>query len=63
MKLQSRFYVVLEEAEAFIWRETAKSYAIKGNIYWQRILQRLDWEEKERENAYTKALKRLEEGI
>lgn len=60
-KIQSRFYIVLEEAEAYLWRETAKSYANEGNIYWQRILQRLDWEEKERELAYAKALKRLEE--
>jgi len=60
-KIQSRFYIVLEEAEAYLWRETAKSYAIKGNIYWQRILQRLDWEEAERNSAYEKALKRLEE--
>lgn len=62
LKIQSRFFVVLEETEAFLWRETAKSYAIKGNIYWQRILQTLDSEEKERENAYSRALKRLEEG-
>jgi predicted DNA-binding transcriptional regulator AlpA len=60
-KIQSRFYIVLEEAEAYLWRETAKSYTIEGNIYWQRILQRLEWEEKEREIAYEKALKRLEE--
>ncbi|WP_102272447.1 helix-turn-helix domain-containing protein [Cytobacillus massiliigabonensis] len=60
-KIQSRFYIVLEEAEAYLWRETAKSYADEGNIYWQRILQRLDWEEKERNAAYEKALKRLEE--
>ncbi|WP_191992015.1 helix-turn-helix domain-containing protein [Bacillus aerolatus] len=46
-KIQSRSFIVLEEAEAFLWRETAKSYATKGNIYWQRILQNLDWEEKE----------------
>lgn len=61
LKLHSRFLVVLEEAEAFLWRETAKSYAGEGNIYWQRILQRLDWEEKERNLAYGKALKRLED--
>lgn len=61
LKIQSRFYIVLEEAEAYLWRETAKSYATKGNIYWQQILQRLDWEETERELAYKKALKRLEE--
>ncbi|MDT0163531.1 helix-turn-helix domain-containing protein [Bacillus sp. AG4(2022)] len=60
-KIYSRHYIVLEEAEAFLWRETAKSYADEGNIYWQRILQRLDWEEKERNAAYEKALKRLEE--
>lgn len=60
-KIQSRLYIVLEEAEAYLWRETAKSYAIKGNVYWQRILQRLDWEEAERSSAYEKALKRLEE--
>jgi predicted DNA-binding transcriptional regulator AlpA len=60
-KIQSRFYIVLEEAEAYLWRETAKSYADEGNIYWQRILQRIDWEEKERNTAYEKALKRLEE--
>lgn len=58
-KIQSRFYLVLEEAEAYLWRETAKSYATQGNIYWQRILQRLDWEESERNLAYEKALKRL----
>lgn len=61
LKIHSRHYIVLEEAEAFLWRETAKSYADKGNIYWQRILQRLDWEEKERNATYEKALKRLEE--
>lgn len=61
LKIHSRHYIVLEEAEAFLWRETAKSYADKGNIYWQRILQRLDWEEKERTAAYEKALKRLED--
>jgi len=61
LKIQSRFYIVLEEAEAYLWRETAKSYTIEGNIYWKRILQRLDWEEKERKLAYEKALKRLEE--
>lgn len=61
LKIQSRFYIVLEEAEAYLWRETAKSYATEGNIYWQRILERLDWEEKERSLAYEKALKRLEE--
>lgn len=61
LKIQSRFYIVLEEAEAYLWRETAKSYADKGNIYWKRILQKLDWEETERELAYKKALKRLEE--
>ncbi|WP_336765626.1 helix-turn-helix domain-containing protein [Paenibacillus sp. USHLN196] len=61
LKIQSRFYIVLEEAEAFLWRETAKSYATKGNIYWQRILQRLNWEEQEGNKAYEKALKRLEE--
>ncbi|RAK14980.1 helix-turn-helix protein [Anoxybacillus vitaminiphilus] len=60
-KIQSRFYIVLEEAEAFLWRETAKSYATEGNIYWQRILQRLDWEEKQRNAIYEKTLKRLEE--
>lgn len=60
-KIQSRYYIVLEEAEAFLWRETAKSYADSGNIYWQRILKRLDWEENERISAYEKALKRLEE--
>lgn len=60
-KIQSRSFIVLEEAEAFLWRETAKSYAKKGNIYWQRILQNLDWEEKERNAAYARALKRLEE--
>ncbi|WP_434749646.1 helix-turn-helix domain-containing protein [Paenibacillus amylolyticus] len=61
LKIQSRFYIVLEEAEAYLWRETAKSYADSGNIYWTQILQRLDWEETERELAYKKALKRLEE--
>ncbi|MCY9697336.1 helix-turn-helix domain-containing protein [Paenibacillus alginolyticus] len=60
LKIQSRFYIVLEEAESFLWRETALSYASSGNVYWQRILQRLDWEEKERSLAYEKALKRLE---
>jgi predicted DNA-binding transcriptional regulator AlpA len=60
-KIHSRQYIVLEEAEAYLWRETAKSYSDEGNIYWQRILQRLDWEEKERNAAYEKALKRLEE--
>ncbi|MEK5256607.1 helix-turn-helix domain-containing protein [Paenibacillus sp. FSL F4-0125] len=60
-KIQSRFYIVLEEAEAYLWRETAKSYAIQGNIYWQRILQQLDWEESERKSAYERALKRLED--
>ncbi|MCP1312437.1 hypothetical protein [Paenibacillus tyrfis] len=60
LKIQSRFYVVLEEAETFLWRETAKSYATSGNVYWQRILQRLDWEEKERDIAYQNALKRYE---
>lgn len=60
-KIYSRHYIVLEEAEAFLWRETARSYAVEGNIYWQRILQRLDWEEKERNVAYEKALKRLED--
>lgn len=59
-KIQSRFYIVLEEAEAYLWRETAKSYATEGNIYWRRILQRLDWEENERKLAYEKALNRLE---
>lgn len=60
-KIYNRHYIVLEEAEAFLWRETARSYAVEGNIYWQRILQRLDWEEKERNVAYEKALKRLED--
>jgi excisionase family DNA binding protein len=60
-KIQSRSFIVLEEAEAFLWRETAKAYAEQGNIYWQRILQNLDWEEKERNVAYARALKRLEE--
>lgn len=59
-KIYSWHYIVLEEAEAYLWRETAKSYADEGNIYWQRILQKLDWEEKERKAAYEKALKRLE---
>ena len=63
LKMQSRYYVVLEEAEAYLWRETAKSYALEGNIYWQRILQRLDWEENERNSAYEKALERLREKI
>jgi excisionase family DNA binding protein len=58
-KIQSRSFIVLEEAEAFLWRETAKTYAEQGNIYWQRILQNLDWEEKERNAAYARALKRL----
>lgn len=62
-KIQSRSFIVLEEAEAFLWRETAKTYAEHGNIYWQRILQNLDWEEKERNAAYAKALKRLEEDL
>lgn len=61
LRIQSRFYIVLEEAEAYLWRETAKSYAKTGNVYWQRILQRLDWEEAERNLAYERALKRLEE--
>ncbi|WP_198025790.1 hypothetical protein [Bacillus sp. J37] len=56
-----RTVLTIKEAEAYLWRETAKSYAIEGNIYWQRILQRLEWEEKERGIAYEKALKRLEE--
>lgn len=60
-KIQSRSFIVLEEAEAYLWRETAKSYATQGNIYWQRILQNLDWEEKERNAAYARALKKLEE--
>lgn len=60
-KIYSRHYIVLEETEAYLWRETAKSYADEGNIYWKRILQRLDWEERERSAAYEKALKRLEE--
>ncbi|WP_201317890.1 helix-turn-helix domain-containing protein [Paenibacillus sp. EPM92] len=60
LKIQSRFYIVLEDAEAYLWRETAKSYATEGNIYWQRILQRLDWEERERNAAYKTALSRLE---
>ncbi|WP_034749131.1 helix-turn-helix domain-containing protein [Halalkalibacter wakoensis] len=60
-KIHSRHYIVLEESESYLWRETAKSYADEGNIYWQRILQRLDWEEKERNLAYENALKRLEE--
>lgn len=60
-KIYSRHYIVLEEAEAYLWRETAKSYADEGNIYWQRILQNLDWEERERRAAYEKALKRLED--
>lgn len=60
-KIYSRHYIVLEETEAYLWRETAKSYADEGNIYWQRILQNLDWEEKERRAAYEKALKRLED--
>lgn len=50
-KIHSRHYIVLEEAEAYLWRETAKSYSDEGNIYWQRILQRLDWEERERNAA------------
>jgi excisionase family DNA binding protein len=62
-KIQSRSFIVLEEAEAFLWRETAKSYASEGNIYWQRILQNLDWEEKERNSAYKRALKRMEESF
>lgn len=61
LKIQSRSFIVLEEAEAYLWRETAKSYATQGNIYWQRILQNLDWEERERNAAYAKALKKLEE--
>ncbi len=61
LKISSRYYVVLEEAEAYLWRETAKTYADEGNIYWQRILQNLDWEERERKAAYEKALKRLED--
>lgn len=62
-KIQSRSFIVLEEAEAYLWRETAKSYATQGNIYWQRILQNLDWEEKERNAAYARALKKLEEEL
>lgn len=61
LRISSRYYVVLEEAESYLWRETAKSYADEGNIYWQRILQNLDWEERERRAAYEKALKRLED--
>lgn len=61
IKIHSRSYIVLEEAEAFLWRETAKHYAEEGNIYWQRILQRLDWEEQKRKASYEKALKRLED--
>lgn|GEM_PF-2022369 len=63
IKIHSRSYIVLEEAEAFLWRETAKHYAEEDNIYWQRILQKLDWEEQERKIAYEKALKRLEDSI
>jgi predicted DNA-binding transcriptional regulator AlpA len=62
-KIQSRSYIVLEEAEAYLWRETAKSYASQGNIYWQRILQRLGWEEEERNAAYAKALKRMADDL
>ncbi|PPA88353.1 hypothetical protein C4A76_08330 [Brevibacillus laterosporus] len=61
LKIQSRFYIVLEEAEAYLWRETAKFYATNRNVYWQRILERLDREETERNEAYKRALKRLEE--
>lgn len=61
LRISSRYYVVLEETESYLWRETAKSYADEGNIYWQRILQNLDWEERERRAAYEKALKRLED--
>jgi hypothetical protein len=61
IKIHSRSYIILEEVEAFLWRETAKHYTDKGNVYWKRILQRLDLEEQERKFVYEKALKRLED--
>lgn len=60
LKINSRRLIVLEEAEEFLWRETAKSYSDSGNIYWQRILQKIDAAETKRVAAYEKALNRLE---
>ncbi|AQQ55255.1 helix-turn-helix domain-containing protein [Planococcus lenghuensis] len=60
LKINSRRLIVLEEAEEFLWRETAKSYSNDGNIYWQRILQKIDAAESKRVSAYEKALNRLE---
>lgn len=60
LKINSRRLIVLEEAEEFLWRETAKSYSDSGNIYWQRILQKIDAAEAKRVSAYEKALNRLE---
>lgn len=60
LKINSRKLIVLEEAEEFLWRETARSYSDSGNIYWQRILQKIDAAEAKRISAYEKALNRLE---
>lgn len=62
-KIGRQYYIVLEEAEAFLWRETAKEYADTGNIYWTRILEQLDWEERNRKSEYEKALKRIHEMV
>ncbi|OLP65500.1 hypothetical protein BACPU_15880 [Bacillus pumilus] len=59
MKMGSKFIIVLEEAEAFLWRETARKYADTGNIYWTRILERIDYEEKKRKVAFDKAMERI----
>ncbi|MFT0826975.1 helix-turn-helix domain-containing protein [Bacillus swezeyi] len=60
LRMGSRYIIVLEEAEAFLWRETAKRYADTGNIYWTRILERIDYEDKKRKAAFEKAMSNLE---
>lgn len=42
-----------------VWQETAKLYSDGGNIYWQRILQKINAAEKKHVSAYDKALNRL----
>lgn len=60
IRMGSRYIIVLEEAEDFLWRETAKRYADTGNIYWTRILERIDYEDKKRKAAFEKAMYNLE---
>lgn len=63
LRLGSRYIIPLEEAEAFLWRTTAENYAHSGNIYWKRILKRIDEEEEKRRIAFERALSKLNDEL